>query len=68
MPMTVLSKLDILTGNWLQDARVEDLTNYLFIDDVLSIDALFDFDTLLVNGGEIAASVKNSLAYTFKYT
>ena len=68
MPMTVLSKLDILTGNWLQDARVEDLTNYLFIDDVLSIDALFDFDSLLVNGGEMSASVKNSLAYTFKYT
>lgn len=68
MPMTVLSKLDILTGNWLQDARVEDLTNYLFIDDVLSVDALFDFDSLLVNGGEMSASVKNSLAYTFKYT
>ena len=62
------SDLQMLTGNWLQDASLTDSVSYVSVDDVLDIDLIIDWDTLTTAGGEVAASVKNSLAYTFKYT
>lgn len=65
--MSVITKVVKVTGNWLQDAVTRDVIQYASIDDVPAIDAITDWDNLMVDNGPLAASVKNSVAYTFKY-
>lgn len=52
----------------MQDAEIKDSISYASIDDVPGMDLITDWDTLTADYGVLTASVKNSLAYTFKYT
>ena len=65
--MARIDNLSVIKGNWLQDAKLNDSISYASMYEVPSIDAITDWDTLTEDCGEMSASIKNSVAYTFKY-